>query len=156
MLSKHLEKAVSENQNDSASISPISEIDANIIMELINVFQLIYYSEISDILDKWKLEGDEIILHKIRYWISQGPAATKIMIKLGDQEFNIQFFQSISLIDSYDNNMHVPIYKIIVNKDDTEKLLFCNLEITFYSYEEREKALNEFKEKTKFLKIKYL
>jgi hypothetical protein len=156
MLSKHLQKAVEQNKNESASIAPIAQFDAEIIDTIVEICRKIYYPEIATILNKWKQEGDEIILHKLKFFLQEGSAASKIIVGLGDKELNIQFFQSISLINSYDNNKHVPIYKIIINEDSTDKMLFCNLEVVYYSEEKRQIALDDFKERTKFLHIKYL
>lgn len=156
MLSKHLQDAVENNQNDSASIAPISETDAKIINTLINIFGFIYYEELREIFEDYKKVPDEETLYKLRLWIQNGPSARKVMIKLGDKEFNIQFLQSISLIDSYDSTNQCPVYKIIINKDESEKLLFANTEIVFYSRSKRDQELSEFKEKTKFIQIKYI
>jgi hypothetical protein len=156
MLSKHLEEAVDRFDIEPSSKAPISEIDAKIIDSLVDIFGLIYYKDLSKILDKWKDNPDEEILHKLQYWIETGPIASKTIIQLGDKEFNLDFFQSVSLMNSYDNNKRCPVFKIIVNKDDSEKLLFANTEIVFYSEEDRERALEDFKERTKYLKIKFI
>jgi hypothetical protein len=156
MLLKYLQDIVEQNKNDLASIAPIAEFDAKIIEKLIHIFGLTYYYDVQQILKQWKQEPDEKILYLLDLWIQSGSVPNKILVKLGDVEINIQYLQSITLVDSYDTKSSCPVYKIIINKDESEKLLFANTEIIFFSDGKRKKALDDFKEKTKYLKIKYL
>lgn len=156
MLSSHLKKAVERFESESSSVAPICETDAKIIDALIDIFEKIFYFDLKSIFLKYKDRPDEEILYSLQMWLKNGSAASKTIIKLGNEELNLQFFQSISLFDSYDTKMKCPVYKIIINKDETEKLLFANHEIVFYSEEQREEALEEFKEKTKYLQIRYI
>lgn len=154
-ISKHL-KAASDRYKLIAPITSISEKDTNVIALLIDIFEKIYYFELSSILKNWKKIPDDEIIQLLQLWLQEGSIPNKTLIKLGDKEINIQYLQSISSIDSYDNKKMCPIFKIIINQDETEKLLFSNIEIVFYSDKERKKELDDFKEKTKYLKIRFI
>jgi hypothetical protein len=156
MLSSHLKKAVERFEIESSSIAPICEVDAKIIDALIDIFSKIYYYDLKKVFDEYKKVPDEETLYKLKMWLQNGSAASKMIIKLGEEELNLQFFQSISLVDSYDTKMRCPIYKIIINRDETEKMLFSNHEVVFYTEKSRDEALKDFKERTKYLQIRYI
>lgn len=156
MLPKYLQDIVEQNQNEPSSVAPIAEIDAKIIQKLEHIFELTYYYELSEIIRQWKQEPDEQVLYLLDQWIQSGSVPDKILVKLGDIEINTRYLQTISLVDSYDTKNSRPIYKIIINKDESDKLLFANTEIIFLSDNKRRSALEKFKEKVKYLKIKFL
>jgi hypothetical protein len=156
MLPKYLEDIVEQNQNEPAFIAPICEFDAKIIQKLEHIFKLTHYYELSYIIEQWKQQPDEKILYLLDQWIQDGSVPNKTLMKLGDVEINMQYLQSITLVDSYDTKNSRPLYKIIINKDESEKLLFANTEVVFLSENKRRNALEKFKEKTKYLKIRFI
>lgn len=149
ILSPHLKKAVKKEI--------ISEVDASIIACLIEIFNKIFYFDLRDIFREYKGSlSDETVYSLLLKWFEEGNIPDKILVKLGDIEIPIRYIQTIRLVDSYDSNKQCPIYKVIINQDESDKLLFSNTEIDFYSKKKREKELVEFKEKTKYLGIKYI
>lgn len=149
ILLPHLDEKVKKGE--------ISETDAGIIVFLVDIFDKTYYYELRDILKEYKGKySDEEILFLLQEWLRNGSVPSKVLIKLGDRELNAQFIQTITLIDSYDTDKKCPLYKILINQDESDKLLMSNMEILFYSKNKRKKELDIFKEKTKYLKIKYI
>lgn len=156
MLPLYLQQIVEQNQNEPVSIAPVCESDAKIIQKLEHIFKLTHYYELSEIIEQWKQQPDEQVLYLLDQWIQSGAVPNKILVKLGDVEINVKYLQSITLVDSYDTKNSRPVFKIIINKDESEKMLFSNVEITFLSDNKRRNAIEKFKEKTKYLKLKFL
>lgn len=146
-ISNHLKEAIDKG---------FTKEDAQIISCLVEIFDLIHYYDLKKILDNYKRIPDEDILNLLRRWIEEGPVDSKVLIKFGDKEINTYFLQTITYLDSYDNFKKCPIYKVIFNQDESEKLLMSNTEVVFYSQEQRDKEIRIFKKKTKYLKIKYI
>jgi hypothetical protein len=153
---KHIELAVKEYDKKGLSISPISEEDGLIIMLLIEVFKKIEYFDLLYILEKYKAIPDKNIIILLSDFIQNGTSPNKEFIQIRDKSINISYIQSITEIDSYDVDKRRIVYKLIINEDNTEKLLFSNVEIEFDSEGQRTKELKNLKEKLKYYKIKFI
>lgn len=58
----------------------------------------------------------------------------------------VKFITRISIIDEYDYEQSVPIYRIIINPDPSERMFFCNTIASFYSAEKRDTYMAKIKE----------
>jgi hypothetical protein len=155
-LSKHLKEANKNYGLDYESIAPISENDAIIISSLKEIFHLIEYYELEDILNNYKKNTDAITIDLLNNFIKNGAYANKTLVLVKDKLINVHFLQSISLRDEYSTQKRAMIYKLIINEDDTERVLFANTEVVFESEKLRIKTLNDLKEKLKYFKVKFI
>lgn len=151
-----IEKAVESYDIEYDVVAPISENDAKIFVLLKEIFRLIDRNDVVNILKFFKDKSDQEILYKLEEWIKEPSLSHKIMIEIENKFFNVAFLSSITCRDEYDTNKNKIIYKIILNEDESEKLLFCNTEIVFTTCKKRDECIVKLKSKLKYHGIKFI
>ena len=156
-MQEHLEKIVEKDNRQYKDIMPISEMEAEIVTEIIDIFDKIGYGDVAEIMRKFKLQSDSEVFQELLLWNQNGGGiAKKILVNIKDLSIDVYLVKTISLKDSYDHSKAMPIYKIIINEDSTDRSPYCNQEVVCYSLKERDKLLEELKEKLKYFRIKFI
>jgi len=155
----HLKKASEEYKvKKSRKIHPISNVDCEIVEQLITVFDNLQQEKLVGIFSEYKMFSDDEILKNLvrfnnNFDISKETeqiSSDKTVKKFPRYFVNVNNSISIevrSLVnfvrcEKYDYNSNEIVYQLIINKDDTNKLLVSNIIIDFKSSDEREQEFN--------------
>ena len=71
----------------------------------------------------------------------EAPTDTTDFIRIKSFTIQVRYIASIEPVDDYDGVKGVPLYKLLINRDERSKITFANTEIAFASSGEREKEL---------------
>lgn len=169
-MNKFLKSAVERypKKEEERKIHPISNIDGEIITELIEIFKKHEINEVKGILDKYKYLSDEDIrdllleyntnnpekpkdkdLEKLREKEGSGNASSEQMLReLIDFDGEILELWSIKRITkerTYNYKENKLEYGICINKDLPENFLLKDITIKYNEEEERDSRLDKLK-----------
>lgn len=156
-MKEHLKKA-SENYNHMAldGVNPISKEDADIIVELCELFRKCNQPEIAQILGNWKKVQDKQVLDELIDYVINGDFEQgdekwkKIFVLFDDVSLNIHYILSIGrkkvfkpeLTEGYAGYE----YQIVFNEYTSENTYYHNLTIKYKNKEERDKKYEQLHE----------
>jgi hypothetical protein len=165
----HLKKAteVFESlQDKNYLIHPISEIDAEIIVEIMEIFKKLGKSDLSAILDQWKYKKDVEIRDDLLQWNidngsiagvqnSQSPLEQFIntpehYITIENYNYSLNDIFGYGLIEEWNYTTNQPKYGIILNEIPTELKkvpLYANKKIFFEFRRDRDETYQLLDEK---------
>jgi len=83
--------------------------------------------------------NDELISFERNF--DQLPSDTTDFIKIKEFTIQVRYIASIEPIDDYDGSKGVPLYKLLINRDERSKISFANTEVVFASASERQREL---------------
>lgn len=169
-MEQHLLEATKNYPIEDSSISSISMVDAEIIVELREALKKIGNEVLVEILSRWKKSSDEdvrdqLLSFNINFGKSQVVSEKESkqqfsdsMIEIGDYTIKTKFLVSLKKEDScYDALRDGKVtYDIVINEDLSDKLLMCNTHVTFPSRRVRDQVYQELKEKLKKCNIRFI
>lgn len=153
-MNNHLQAAVKRDNRKSYPISPISDVDAEIIQEIIICLGKLEEYDIKSILEHWKFLLDENIRDLLLEWNfnhaedfneDDGNKFKRKFVDFEGSIVEVSFIKSIHVDDSYNYSTNEMEYRIIINKDLPEKFLLTDLIFSYSTLEVRENKLNNLK-----------
>lgn len=152
---------------DMRGVRPISYLDAQIIDIAISILDS-EENPLADILERWKNDGDEKILDRIDSYRSTGSVPEvqveetedgfelAIFVDVKNFTFNIRQLINMSTADEYgDDRM---IYYLVINKGPlpANSAWYEDTKISYYSKIERDRAVEELRDKLKKSNCKFI
>lgn len=163
-MNKYLKSAVeryNKEFNKELLIHPISEIDVEIITELVQILKKSGRSDILELMKSYKELKDEEIRDQLLQWNIDHPANKVIttenkeeepikyppMIQIGDSVLKINFLYGFDLYENTDSNGSVKFGIILNPTPDHVKQVpyYANHKIEWFSEEDRNNVLDRLK-----------
>jgi len=148
-MNKHLESAVSrDTRKQEFKIMPISKIDGEIWQELLIAIGRSGNQELFDIINRYKLVADKDIAEDLLAYNTNNPEIGEEedhklkfpptpILSIKDIQIQIYHILKLSQHDRYDNNVGGMVYDLIINEDISNKVIFSNTTITYFTAESR-------------------
>lgn len=98
--------------------------------------------------DKWNdpesTVTEDVIVEQLNVFernFEESPTDTTDFIRIKDFTIQVRYIASIEPIDDYDGAKGVPLYKLLINRDERSKISFANTEVVFASSGERKREM---------------
>lgn len=165
-MKSHLKSAIDRFKKSKGKeeylINPISEIDAEIIVEISQIFKKLNRNDLFTIIDNWKYNKDTETRDDLLQWnidnsmlvkgeeVDVNPDLTELLppsdiMKFNDEYIELRFIYNFDKIDDWDYDNSKPIYGIKFNEvpaDVTKTPYMGNKKIFFYDIDERDREYN--------------
>jgi hypothetical protein len=169
-MKNYLKSAVDRFKNSKGKeeylINPVSEVDAEIIIEIIEAFKKLGRTDISSILDGWKYHKDKVIQEYMMQWNIDNPLQAddqensdknqhipsifdikpRPVIKIRDEMIDIGYVHHYNKIEEWVEKERMGMYGIILNETPSEAKrvpIYANKKIFFYNVEERDEVYDK-------------
>lgn len=166
-MNSHLKSVVlRDKRRKKQLITPISELDAEIIWELIIILGKLEIYDIKSIVEHWKYLKDESIRDLLLEWNTDHPEGVESddekiakksrrkFIEFENSMIEVAPIKSLDRDDNYNYATNEMDYRIIINKNLPENFIFSDLIFSFPSNDLREVKLKELKKHlSKFINI---
>lgn len=161
-MNEHLTKIYKKYKNKLISINPISQIDAEIINEIIIAFDKLNIKELKDIINDYKKKKDEEIRDKLLDWNinfikKESNKIFKKFISFGEKDkYNIDIYKLKAILkeEEYNPILKKQNYLLIVKTSDIEEDNYYTL--VFDKEKLRDKELENIKNKLIGYDIKFV
>lgn len=167
-MNEHLKAAVKRYKPNQVKINPISEIDAEIVVELIEVFKKLRQTKLEQIIKEYKFLKDEDVRGKLLEWNTefnqdegeinpdQDIEEVKVhdVIKLQGKIFYLSDILTFERFERWDVDRESKVYSILINRTPEEARtipIHANEKIWYYSHSTREE---DFKRLEKYFEDK--
>lgn len=162
-MEHHLEQAYKRDKRKTkALISPISKVDAEIIDNIVLIVDKLQLRDLSFILNQYKEISDKEILEQLVEFtndieeVKDKETFLKELIEVRDIILPAYQIRSMKKLTSYDNIRNMTQFQIIINEDETERILFHNTIISFDTEESRDREYKLIKNKLKKIGVTFL
>ena len=166
-MNSHLKSVVERDKRRKKNlISPICQLDAEIIWELIIALGRIEAHDIKSILEHWKYLKDISIRDLLLEWNLEHPEGVESdeeevekksrrkFIEFEGSIVELNLIKSIHVDDTYNYATNLLEYRIIINKNLPESFLLVDLVFSYPSDELRDKQVKKLKRNLdKFINI---
>jgi len=163
-MSEHINSSIKRDRRRTKYlISPISKIDGEIILNLIEALEIIPSTSLIDslggILRNWKLLKDESVLDDLIEWneVNKPEEGEEHRLDAIEFEGEIIFITNIVTISKFEEfnvSQDQMEYSIVINKDLPDRLGLADKYFNFNSFDFREKRYKDLKIKlSKYIKI---
>lgn len=151
-MKDHLKSAVKRYKQEEVKINPISNLDAEIVVELTQIFDKLNQPELKSMVDQWKFLSDVEVRDMLIEWNIQHPKGVEQKDKEGNDNVSIEVSKKLSvekneykvknflefrgeildvktiitITKSHSVSSRGIWYEIIINKDLSERFILCN------------------------------
>jgi len=152
-------------------VSLLSELDAEIMDNLIVALGKLNATKIKAILDDYKIKPDSEIRDALLDYNLNFDSSDKVnqnkynyirnFIDIGNVSLEVKYIKKIGTYENYDYEKADTtddcwVYYILINEDESSIMTYANTAIAFSNFEEREKTLAQIKEKLKKYNIIFI
>lgn len=153
-MNKDLKSAVHNyEQEPIKGINPVSEIDAEIIVEISEAVRKLGNDDLKRIIQEWKNLKDEEVLAMMIDWnlnneegVKKDDKFRKNFILFDDLTLDIYFVVSISKKRMFNAETGDFSYLILINENTNEKSLYHDTRVSYSSEKERDERYNKLHE----------
>lgn len=152
-MEKHLKSSVDVNLD--REINKISQVDAEIIVEIIEIVKKLGHNDLSKILSEWKKRGDDVIRDSLIDFgldLNNGESIegsedeegfSKTFILFDNCSIDTYFIVSISKKDKFNPKKGCMVYSILINEHCSDNNHYSGLEFDYYDAQIRDEKYND-------------
>lgn len=153
-MNENLKQAVlSYEQEEMKGVHPISEIDADIIVEIGEALRKLGNDELKRIVCEWKSLQDKEVLDMLIQWnldneeeVKADDKFRKNFILFDGLTIDVHYVVSISKKSHFDYNEGEMVYEIVINEKVNEKYHYYDTRIPYVTEKERDERYNKLHE----------
>jgi len=151
-MQKHLKTAVSNYTIEEAKTHPISNVDAEIIVEIKEAARKLGDENLKSIIEEWKHLDDVKIRDMLMQWHLDNPDTPsneegdeekkrgwqKDFVLLDGVTLDIFFIVSVGSKLKFDFNKEKYIYLLVINENTSENSIYHNFQFEYETQDERD------------------